>query len=80
MRGTDLKICIHHIYIEQSARPIRQSQRRMNPNLKDIVKEELQNLLNVNFICPISDNQWVSSLVIIQRKMENGEHASITEN
>ncbi len=34
MRGIDPKTCIHDIYIEQNARPIRQPQRRMNPNLK----------------------------------------------
>jgi len=40
----------------------------MNPNLKEIVKEELQKLLNVNFIYPISDSQCVSPLVIIPKK------------
>jgi hypothetical protein len=68
MRGIDPKTCIHHIYIEQNARPVRQPQRRMNPNLKEIVKEELQKLLNVNFIYPISDSQWVSPLVIVPKK------------
>ena len=40
----------------------------MNPNLKEIVKEELQKLLNAGFIYPISDNEWVSSLVIVPKK------------
>jgi len=40
----------------------------MNPNLKEIVKEELQKLPNVNFIYPISDSLWVSPLVIIPKK------------
>lgn len=40
----------------------------MNPNLMEIVKEELQKLLNVNFIYPISDIQWVSPLVIVPKK------------
>ena len=29
----------------------------MNPTLRDVVKEELQKLLDVDFIYPISDNQ-----------------------
>jgi len=45
MRGIDPKTCIHHIYIKENSRPIRQPQRRMNPNIKEIVKEELQKLL-----------------------------------
>ena len=40
----------------------------MNPNLREIVKEELQKLLNVNFIYLISDSQWVSPLVIVPKK------------
>ena len=68
MKGIDPKTCIHHIYIEENSRPIRQPQRRMNPNLMEIVKEELQKLLNVNFIYPISDSQWVSPLVIVPKK------------
>ena len=41
MKGIDPKTCIHHIYIEENNRPIRQPQRRMNPNLREIVKEEV---------------------------------------
>lgn len=40
----------------------------MNTNLREIVKEELQKVLNVNFIYPISDSQWVSPLVIVPKK------------
>eukprot|EP00253_Pinus_taeda_P017525 PITA_17525 len=68
MKGIDPKTCIHHIYIEENSRPIRQPQRRMNPNLREIVKEELQKLLNVNFIYPISDSRWVSPLVVVPKK------------
>eukprot|EP00253_Pinus_taeda_P003139 PITA_03139 len=40
----------------------------MNPTLKDIVKEELQKLLDVDFIYSISDSQWVSPLVLVPKK------------
>ena len=42
--------------------------------LKEIVKDELQKLLKVDFIYPISDSQWVSPLVVVPKKiwkMEN---------
>jgi hypothetical protein len=68
MHGIHPNTCIHHIYIEENSRPIRQPQRHMNPLLKEIVKDELQKLLNVNFIYPISDSQWVSPLVIVPKK------------
>jgi hypothetical protein len=68
MKGIDPQLCTHHIYIEKDARPIRQPQRRLNPHLRDIVKEELQKLLDVDFIYPISDSRWVSPLVIVPKK------------
>ena len=40
----------------------------MNPALKDIVKQVLQKLLDVGFIYPISDNEWVSPLVLAPKK------------
>jgi len=40
----------------------------MNPNLREIVKEELRKLLNAGFIYPISDSEWVSPLVIVPKK------------
>ena len=73
MKGISSKLCTHHIYIKEECRPICQPQRRMNPNLKKIVKEELQKLLNVDFIYPISDSEWISPLVIVPKKMGNGE-------
>jgi hypothetical protein len=36
--------------------------------LHEIVKQELQKLLNIGFIYPISDIQWLSPLVVIPKK------------
>ena len=67
MKGIDPQICTHHMFIEKDARAIRQCQRRLNLHLRDIVKQELQQLLDVNFIYPISDSQWVSPLVFVPK-------------
>jgi hypothetical protein len=56
MKGIDPQLCTHHIYIEKDFQTIRQPQRRVKPHLKDIVKENLQKLLDVDFIYPISDS------------------------
>src|SRR5271168_4087013 len=40
----------------------------MNPAIKDIVKEELQKLMDAGFIYPISDSERVSPLVLVQKK------------
>jgi hypothetical protein len=71
MKGIHPDTCTHNIYTNDQIRPVRQPQRRMNPALKDIVKEELQKLLQANLIYPISDSQWVCPLVIAPKK--NGQ-------
>lgn len=70
MKDIDPQLCTHHIFTENDAFPNRQHQRRLNLHLKDIVKEELQNLLDVNFIYPILDSKWVSPLVVFPKKNE----------
>ena len=69
MKGIHPNTCIHHIYMDPNIPPVRQPQRRMNPSLKDIVKEELQKLLTVGFIYPISDSKCVSPLVVVPKKV-----------
>lgn len=69
MKGIDPNTCMHHIYIQENFKLVRQPHRRMNPNLREI-KEELQKLLNVNSIYLISYSQWVSPLVIFPKKNE----------
>jgi len=68
MYGSHPNKCIHHIYIEDNSNPVRQPQRHMNPLLKEIMNDEMQKLLNVNFIYPNSNNQWVSPVVIVPKK------------
>ena len=68
MQGIHPYTCTHHIYIEENVKPIRQQHIRMNPMLKEIVKEELQKLLKVDFIYPISDSQWIYPLVVVPKK------------
>ena len=68
MKGISPELCTHRIYIKEGSQPVCQPQQRMNPNLREIVKEKLQKLLNAGFIYPISDSEWVSPLVIVPKK------------
>jgi hypothetical protein len=45
MKGIHPDTCTHHIYTNDQIILVIQPQRRMNPTLEDIVKEELQKLL-----------------------------------
>ena len=68
MKGIHPDTCIHYINTQEKITLVRQPQRRMNPALKDIVKDELQKLLDADFIYPISDSKWVAPLVIVPKK------------
>lgn len=60
MKGVHLLVCTHHIYIKEGCKLVCQPQRRMNPTLKDIVRE-LQKLLDAG--C-----EWVCPLVLVPKK------------
>ena len=59
---------MHHILLEEGARPSRQPQRRLNPPMMDGVKKEILKLLEVGVIYPISDSNWVSPVQVVPKK------------
>ena len=58
-------ICMHHIYLEKNAKLVRQSQRRLNPLMQDVVRDEVLKLLDACIIYPISDSSWVSLTQVV---------------
>ena len=43
-------------------------QRRLNPNMKEVVRNEVIKLLDNRIIYPISDSKWVSPTQVIPKK------------
>ncbi|XP_019086291.1 PREDICTED: uncharacterized protein LOC109126860 [Camelina sativa] len=43
-------------------------QRRLNPNLKDVVKKEIMKLLDAGVIYAISDSSWISPVHVVPKK------------
>ncbi|RVW99429.1 hypothetical protein CK203_038417 [Vitis vinifera] len=37
LKGINSLICTHHIYMEDEAKPVHQSQRRLNPHMQEVV-------------------------------------------
>ncbi|KAI3739306.1 hypothetical protein L2E82_29709 [Cichorium intybus] len=60
--------CMHRIIIEEGAKPARDTQRRLNPNLKEVVKKEVLKWLDVGIIYPISDSDWLSPTQTVLKK------------
>ena len=68
LKGISPSICMHRIMLEEDSKTSREHQRRINPILSDVVKKEVQKLLEVGIIYPISDSQWVSPVHVVPKK------------
>ncbi|KAM1833138.1 hypothetical protein ACFX13_022990 [Malus domestica] len=79
IKGISLTTCMHHIFLEEGAKPTREAQRRLNPPMMEVVKKEIIKLLDCGVIYPISDSRWVSPIQCVPKKsgvtvVENAEN------
>nr|GEY47111.1 reverse transcriptase domain-containing protein [Tanacetum cinerariifolium] len=58
IKGIDLEFCTHKILIEEDFEPAVKHQRRVNPKIHDVIKQEVLKLLDAGLIYPISDSPW----------------------
>nr|GFB97588.1 hypothetical protein [Tanacetum cinerariifolium] len=58
IKGIDPEFCSHKILLEEDYSPKVQSQRRVNPKIHDVIKKEVEMLLDTGLIYPISDSPW----------------------
>ncbi|KAJ6969900.1 hypothetical protein NC653_034455 [Populus alba x Populus x berolinensis] len=68
IKGISPLICTHMIYLEENAKPSREMQRRLNPNMKEVVKNEVIKLLDNGVIYPIFDSKWVCPTQVVPKK------------
>ncbi|GJT47582.1 reverse transcriptase domain-containing protein [Tanacetum coccineum] len=54
--------CKHKIQLLDDKKPVVQKQRRLNPNMQEVVKKEIIKLLDTGIIYPITDSPWVSPI------------------
>ena len=59
---------MHRIHLENGAKPTRDAQKRLNPSMMEVVKQEILKLLNVGVIYPISDSKWTSPIQVVPKK------------
>nr|GEV28536.1 DNA-directed DNA polymerase [Tanacetum cinerariifolium] len=82
IKGIDLEFCTHKILMEEDFQPAVQHQRRVNPKIHDVIKQEVLKLLDAGLIYPISDSPWVSPVHCVPKKgdftvVENEENELI---
>ncbi|GJS50293.1 reverse transcriptase domain-containing protein [Tanacetum coccineum] len=68
IKGVDPEFCTHKILMEEDYEPTVQNQRRVNPKIHDVIKKEVEKLLDAGLIYPISDSPWVSPVHCVPKK------------
>ncbi|GJX00897.1 hypothetical protein Tco_0184810 [Tanacetum coccineum] len=68
IKGISPSYCTHKILMEDDFKPVIQPQRRLNPKVQDVVKNEIVKLLDSGLIYPISNSSWVSPIHVVPKK------------
>ncbi|KAG5549470.1 hypothetical protein RHGRI_014717 [Rhododendron griersonianum] len=68
LHGISPTVCTHRIDLEDSVKPSRQPQRRLNPHMKEVVRAEVLKLLDAGIIYPIAHSEWVSPVQVVPKK------------
>nr|GFD12223.1 reverse transcriptase domain-containing protein [Tanacetum cinerariifolium] len=58
---------LEYVFLEEHS-PKVQSQRRVNLKIHDVIKKEVEKLLDAGLIYPISDSPWVSPIHCVPKK------------
>ncbi|GKC72068.1 hypothetical protein Tco_1117951 [Tanacetum coccineum] len=82
IKGINPEFCTYKILMEEDYKPVVQHQRRVNPKIHDVIKKEVEKLLDARLIYPISDSPWVSPVHCVPKKggftvVENDENELI---
>nr|GEW62641.1 DNA-directed DNA polymerase [Tanacetum cinerariifolium] len=82
IKGIDPEFCTHKILMEEDFEPAVQHERRFNPKIHDVIKNEVLKLLDAGLIYPISDSSWVSPVHCVPKNggftvVENEENELI---
>nr|GEZ34321.1 reverse transcriptase domain-containing protein [Tanacetum cinerariifolium] len=68
IQGINPEFYTHKILMEEDYKPAVQHQRRVNPKIHDVIKKEVEKLLDAGLIYPISDSPWVSPVHCVPKK------------
>ena len=60
IKGISPLIPSHRINLEDRTIPRMDPQRRLDPTMKEVVKNEVLKLLDAGIIYPVADSKWVS--------------------
>ena len=58
---------MHYIHLDENAKLTREMQRRLNPNMKEVVRTKVLKLLDACIIYPIYDSSWASLVQVVPK-------------
>ena len=71
LKGVSPEICEHRIELLDGKYPVRQRQYRLNPRYSMLVKNEIDKLLDAQFIFPVLSSEWVSPILVVPKKTDS---------
>ncbi|GKA07170.1 reverse transcriptase domain-containing protein [Tanacetum coccineum] len=69
IKGINMEFCTHKILMEEDYKPVVQHQRWLNPKIHDVIKKEVEKLLDAGLIYPISDSTFQRCMMAIFHDM-----------
>nr|GEY22252.1 hypothetical protein [Tanacetum cinerariifolium] len=69
IKGINLEFCTHKILMKEDFKPTIQNQRRVDLKIHDVIKKEVEKLLDAGLIYPISNSPWVSPVHCVPKKV-----------
>ena len=68
LKGVDPQVCQHTIPLKADAKPKKQRPYTYNETFAKKIKEEIDKLLEANFVYKIEHTEWVSPIVVVPKK------------
>ena len=68
LKGISPMIAIHRIFMEEGAEPVAEFNRRLSPEMKEVVRKEIVCLLDVDIIYPVKESEWVCPVHCVPKK------------
>jgi hypothetical protein len=76
IKGISPSLCTHRIPLHPEIAPSRETQRRLNNAMREVVKKEVLRLLDTGIIYPVPHSEWVSPVQVVPKK----EGMTVAEN
>ena len=61
--------CMYYTHLDENVKCTREMQRRLNLNMKEVVRAEVLKLLDASIMYPISNSSWASPIQVVLTKL-----------